>query len=67
MTKSATEQTADQQAKLARIEAIKAENRRMMEGHCYECGNRVVTGNFIESSAQRYCFPCAAKGAGVDD
>lgn len=57
---------AEREAKLARIEKIKAGNREMMRGRCYECGNKVTTGNFIESGKQRYCFPCAAKGADID-
>lgn len=56
----------ERQAKLERIEQIKAENRARMAGRCYECGARVATGNYIESGNQRYCFPCAAKGADQD-
>jgi hypothetical protein len=58
--------SADHAAKLARIEELKAGNRAMMRDRCYECGAKVQTGNFIESGNQRYCFPCAAKGADAD-
>jgi hypothetical protein len=61
-----SESKATSELKAARIEKIKAENRALMQGRCYECGAKVETRNFIESGKQRYCFPCAAKGADRD-